>query len=283
MADPAFNIAGEPYVVAADLDGRGADSRIFMAAAIDEQEIREHFGEQIREAQHVGLADGKARAHVREHLGAITFSDKPVANPDPHIIALALLAEVQGRGLDILPWNEAARSLQERVNFMRGLDAAWPDLTDAALKASLMEWLLPMLPGIDAVHKIDVLSALQARVPWELRKHLDELAPTHLQVPTGSLVRIDYSDPRAPSIAVRLQEVFGLAETPRIGGNRVPITMQLLSPAQRPVQVTRDLASFWRSGYFDVKKELKGRYPKHYWPDDPLTAEPTRRIKRKKD
>ncbi|HEY0810486.1 MAG TPA: ATP-dependent helicase HrpB, partial [Longimicrobiales bacterium] len=264
VIDPAFNIAGEPYVVAADLDGRGADSRIFMAAAIDEQEIREHFGEQIKEAQHVGLVDGKARAHVREHLGAITFSDKPVTNPDPHIIALALLTEVQGRGLDILPWNEAARSLQERVNFMRSLDAAWPDLTDAALKASLMEWLLPMLPGIDAVHKIDVLSALQARVPWELRKHLDELAPTHLQVPTGSQVRIDYSDPRAPSIAVRLQEVFGLVETPRIGGNRVPITMQLLSPAQRPVQVTRDLASFWRSGYFDVKKELKGRYPKHY-------------------
>jgi ATP-dependent helicase HrpB len=283
IVDPRFGLAGEEYLVAAELDGRGRESRVFLAAMIREQDIREHFGEQIERQQHVTLENGKARAFLREHLGAITFKETRVAAPDTDVIANAILAEVQMRGLDALPWNESARSLQQRVNFMRSIDPAWPDLTDAALHDAVEEWLLPMLGGVQSLQQIDLLSALQTRIPWELSRRLDELAPTHLQVPTGSQIRIDYSNPDAPAVAVRLQEVFGMAETPRIGGKRVPITMQLLSPAQRPVQVTRDLASFWRSGYFDVKKELKGRYPKHYWPDDPLTAEPTRRTKRRSD
>jgi ATP-dependent helicase HrpB len=151
------------------------------------------------------------------------------------------------------------------------------------LMNTLDEWLTPMLAGVRSLQHVDLTAALQTLIPYDLNRQLDALAPTHLQVPTGSMIRIDYSDVNAPSVAVRLQEVFGMSATPRIGGDRVPITMQLLSPAQRPVQVTRDLASFWKSGYFDVKKELKGRYPKHYWPDDPLTAEPTRRTKRRND
>jgi ATP-dependent helicase HrpB len=124
--------------------------------------------------------------------------------------------------------------------------------------------------------RLDVNEVLLGALPWQLRSQLDHLAPTHITVPSGSSIHVDYSNPDAPVAAVRLQEVFGLRETPRLGGERVPLTLQLLSPARRPVQVTRDLASFWQSGYFEVRKELKGRYPKHYWPDDPLSAEPTR-------
>jgi ATP-dependent helicase HrpB len=165
---------------------------------------------------------------------------------------------------------------------MRMQDEQWPDLSDVALIDALDVWLAPMLAGVASFKDVDVMQALSNNVPWELRRSLDQLAPTHLVVPTGSHIRIDYSDPAAPSVAVRLQELFGLTATPRIGVNRVPVTMQLLSPARRPVQVTRDLASFWKKGYFEVRKELKGRYPKHYWPDDPLVAEPTRGVKRKR-
>ena len=147
---------------------------------------------------------------------------------------------------------------------------------------SLSDWLAPFVAGIrrlDDLTRLDLARILWTRVGWQLRPALDELAPTHLEVPSGSRIPVDYSDPEAPALAVRLQEVFGWTETPRIGGGRLPVTLRLLSPARRPVQITTDLASFWRDTYFEVKKELKGRYPKHYWPDDPLTAEATRRVR----
>ena len=283
IIDAHFNLAGEEFVSIASLDGRGRDSRVFIGAAISEAEIREHFADQIERVQNVELQNNKARATMREQLGALVLHESHVADADPDAIASALLQSVQERGLAVLPWTEEARSLQERVLFMRTLDDKWPDLSDAHLIDTMNEWLRPMLAGVTSLHNVDVVAALQTLLPWELTRHLDSLAPSHLQVPTGSMIRIDYSDPNAPSVAVRLQEVFGMSVTPRIGGDRVPVTMQLLSPAQRPVQVTRDLASFWRSGYFEVKKEMKGRYPKHYWPDDPLTAEPTRRTKRRSE
>ncbi|HEX6063696.1 MAG TPA: ATP-dependent helicase HrpB [Longimicrobiales bacterium] len=282
IVDAQFNLAGEPYVVAALLDGRGRDSRVFLGAPISEAELRAHFGEQIERTQHVEVRGEKARAVVREQLGALVLSEAQLAQTDPQALTSALLHAVRERGLESLPWTEEARVFQQRVAFMRNLDDLWPDLRDGTLMSTLDEWLAPMLAGATSLKDIDVMQALSNSVPWDLRRQLDQLAPAHLIVPTGSHIRIDYGDPAAPSVAVRLQELFGLTATPRIGGNRVPITMQLLSPARRPVQVTRDLASFWEKGYFEVKKELKGRYPKHYWPDDPLVAEPTRGVKRRK-
>jgi ATP-dependent helicase HrpB len=182
----------------------------------------------------------------------------------------------------MLEWSDAARLLRQRVAFARSLDPGWPDLSDAALLASLEDWLLPRLHGLrrrSDLARLDVHALLLDQLGWERRRQLDTLAPTHVEVPSGSRLPIDYADPAAPVLAVRLQEMFGLAETPRVGGGRVPLTLHLLSPAHRPVQVTRDLAGFWCGSYFDVRREMKGRYPKHPWPDDPRAATPTRRAK----
>ena len=169
-----------------------------------------------------------------------------------------------------------------RVAFLRRLDESWPDLSDTALLASLEIWLAPVLDKIsrrDHLARIDLDAALKALVPWDKQRTLDRLAPTHIDVPSGSRVPVDYANPAEPTLSVRLQEMFGLLDTPRVGGGKVPLTLHLLSPARRPVQVTRDLASFWANGYKAVKAELKGRYPRHYWPDDPLVAEPTARVR----
>lgn len=282
MIDPQFNLAGESFIVAAALDGRGKESRVFLGAPVSEAELRAHFAEQIERRKTVELHGDKARGVVREQLGAIVLAEMSASQIDDDVLAAALTAAVRARGLAALPWSEEARLLQQRVAFLRTVDAQWPDLSDEALLRMLDEWLAPRLAGVTSLQQVDMLSALEAQLPWPLRRQLDTLAPTHVEVPTGSRIRIDYHDPDAPAIAVRLQEVFGLEATPRLAGGRVPLTMQLLSPARRPVQVTRDLASFWRSGYFEVKKELKGRYPRHYWPDDPLVAEPTRGVKRRR-
>jgi ATP-dependent helicase HrpB len=165
---------------------------------------------------------------------------------------------------------------------MHRIDMTWPDLSDEILQSTLGEWLSPYLYGIKSLsdlQRLNLTTVFAAMLTWEQRQTLDEYAPTHLTVPSGQRLPLDYSDPEAPSLSVRLQELFGLAETPRIGQGKVPLTLRLLSPAQRPVQVTKDLASFWLTGYFAVKKDLKGRYPKHYWPDDPLQATPTHRVR----
>jgi ATP-dependent helicase HrpB len=183
-----------------------------------------------------------------------------------------------------LPWSEAARRIRERVAFLRLRDTAWPDLSDAQLDRTLHEWLGPRLDGVRRrpdIARLDLASALLSLVPGELRARLDALAPTHIVVPTGSRIPVDYGEPGAPVLAVRLQELFGLADTPSVAGGAVPLTLHLLSPAGRPVQVTRDLAGFWKSSYFEVRKDLRGRYPRHAWPENPLEAEPTRRARRR--
>jgi ATP-dependent helicase HrpB len=198
-----------------------------------------------------------------------------------------MLQGVRELGIGSLPWSRDARDLQARVAFVRGLGGGfdrWPDLSDAALGASLDAWLAPWLDGItrrEHLARVPLLDALLARLSWDERRELETQAPSHLAVPSGSRVRIDYLDESAPAVSVRLQEVFGLEATPRIGGGRIPITFKLLSPAQRPVQVTRDLASFWRGAYAEVRKDLRGRYPKHYWPENPLEAEPVRGVRRR--
>jgi ATP-dependent helicase HrpB len=196
-----------------------------------------------------------------------------------------MVDRVRKDGIHALPWDDAATRVRERITFLRALDPGWPDVSDQALMDSLDRWLEPRLGGLtrwDDLARVDLGGALLDLVGWERRGALDRLAPTHVVVPSGSRIPVDYGDPEQPVLAVRLQEMFGLTETPRIGQGAVPLTLHLLSPAGRPVQVTRDLAGFWRTSYFDVRKDLKGRYPRHHWPDDPLRAQPTRRIRPKK-
>lgn len=283
----AQTLATAPYIVAAELGEQRPEARVFLAAPLAPEELERHLGDQIEREEVVAWDDEAraVRAVRRERLGAIVLREAPLREPDPARVAAALADAVRRGGLAMLPWSDAARRLRERLAFLHRLDPdAWPDVADEALLASLDAWLAPRLYGLrrlDDVRRLDMAELLLEGVPWGQRAALDTLAPTHVTVPSGSRVPIDYADPDAPVLAVRLQELFGLAETPRVGGGRVPLTLHLLSPARRPVQVTRDLASFWRSSYFDVKKDLKGRYPKHYWPDDPLVAEPTARAKRR--
>jgi ATP-dependent helicase HrpB len=283
--DPHHNLAGEEFIVAAEVGGHGRDSRVFLAAPLPRAELERHFAGQVRTEQEVGWDAAAAVVRAREvrRLGALVLGERPLQQPPLERIAAAWLDAIRAQGLELLPWPDDARRLRERLAFLHALDpATWPDVSDEALLASLDRWLLPWIaPRTDAgaLRAIDPGQALWSLAGQDRRADVDRLAPSHIEVPSGSRVAIDYSDPAAPVLAVRLQEMFGLADTPRIGGGRVPVTLHLLSPARRPVQVTRDLASFWRSGYYDVRKDLRGRYPKHYWPDDPLQAEPTSRAK----
>jgi ATP-dependent helicase HrpB len=279
-------LAQSPYIVAVEVDDRRPESRIFRAAPIDEREIRTLFASQIVSEDTIAFDDAALAvvARRREMLGAIALRDVDLANPDPDAVRAALLEGLMTRGVAQLPWSDAARRVRARLAFLAHHDAAWPSVSDETLARELPTWLGPSLHGIRRVSdlaRVDLGEALLARLDWQQRGALDELAPTHLVVPTGSRIPVDYTDPDAPALAVRLQEVFGLTESPRVAGGRVPVTMHLLSPAHRPVQVTRDLAGFWRTSYFDVRKELRGRYPKHEWPEDPLSATPTRRAKRR--
>jgi ATP-dependent helicase HrpB len=284
--DAASALAAAPFVVAADIEGHGRNSRIHLAARLEAAELDRHFGGAIERDELVewDAGSGAVRALRRTRLGAIILAEAPWRDVDPERVADVLFEAVRTGGLERLPWSPAAARLRQRLAFLHAVDDRWPDVGDQALLERAGDWLRPFLAGLrslDELKRVDLGGALLSLVPWELRARLDSLAPTHLDVPSGSRVPIDYSDPSAPAVAVRLQEVFGMTETPLVAG--VPLTMRLLSPAQRPVQITRDLASFWKEGYFDVRKDLRGRYPKHSWPDDPLTAEATRRTRRRGD
>jgi ATP-dependent helicase HrpB len=275
----AQSLAREPFLAVADVDGAGREGRIHLAAPLDEQEIRDRFAEQLAVEEEIEWREGALVARRRERLGAIVLREATLADPAPEAVAEALLAAVEREGLALLPWSHAALDLRRRVAFLRAVDPAWPDLADEALLGSLRDWLGPRLAGVRSatdLARLDLRALLLSRLSWRQQAALDELAPTHLRVPGGARAAIDYSDPAAPSVSVRLQEVFGLAETPRVAGGRVPLTLVLLSPARRPVQVTRDLASFWLEAYHEVRRELRGRYPKHAWPEDPLRPRPER-------
>jgi ATP-dependent helicase HrpB len=283
LTDP---LAQAEWIVAAQIDDSGRDGRILLAALLDPEELLAHAAEQVETRDEIAWNDvtRSVTARRRTMLGALVLSDSALPAPDPERIAAALLEGIRRTGAGALPWSDAATSLRERMAFLHHHDAGWPDVSDTALSATLGQWLGPRLGGVrklDEVARVDLADALRAMLTWEQRRALDELAPERIEVPTGSRIAVDYSDPAAPTLAVRLQEVFGLTRTPLLA-HGVPLTMQLLSPAHRPVQVTRDLASFWRSGYFDVRKDLRGRYPKHHWPDDPLAAVPVRGPKRRK-
>jgi ATP-dependent helicase HrpB len=285
LDDPGV-LAGAPHLVIADLDGRSPQSRIYLAAPLDRVDLDEAFAADVEREDVISWdpSAGSVVAVRRERLGAIVLREGPLRDVDADAVASVVLdAIVRNDGLS-LRWSDAARQLRERVAFLRSLDALWPDFTELALLTTADEWLRPHLTGVRRradVEHLDLSDILRGLLTWEQRRRLDELAPTHVVVPTGSRIAVDYTNSSAPSIAVRLQELFGLADTPRIAGGVVAITLHLLSPAHRPVQVTRDLAGFWRSSYFDVRKDLRGRYPKHEWPEDPMSATPTKRAKRR--
>ena len=278
-------LAGRDFLAVAALDGAGPSARIFLASPLEEQALRATFADQIREVEFIAWDSREAavRARRQRRLGELVLDDAPLEAP-PDKIAAALLDGIRELGLSALPWTKDLRTLQARIAFVRRVDGEeWPDLSDTALLATMDNWLLAYLNGLSRQSHLDRLNladALHAQLTWQQRQALDRLAPTHITVPSGSRIPIDYSED-VPVVAVRLQEMFGLTQTPTVADGRVPLLIHLLSPANRPVQVTRDLASFWAGAYRDVKRDLRGQYPKHHWPDDPLTAIPTRRAKRR--
>jgi ATP-dependent helicase HrpB len=273
-------------LVAANLDAGRAEARIFLAAPVQAAALRAHLATHIVSADRVAW-DEQMQAVLacrEERVGDVVLERRPSTDVDPAVVAAAMLEGVRRLGLSALPWTADAREFQARVLALRHWfpNDGWPDLSDDALSVTIDEWLGPYVDGMtrrDHLARLDLLAILQARLDWSQRQRLDHEAPTHLVVPSGSRVRLHYVPGESPVLAVKLQEMFGLADTPRIAAGRVPVTVHLLSPARRPIQVTQDLRGFWERTYPEVRKELKGRYPKHPWPDDPWAATPTARAK----
>ncbi|MEV0259259.1 ATP-dependent helicase HrpB [Streptomyces sp. NPDC050732] len=272
-------------VAVADRPVGAGHARVLLAGHIDEDVARSAAAPLYSEGDEVAWGDGELVARHVERLGAVELAVRPLKKPDPRLVREALLTGLRQEGTALLQWSRGARELRERLAFLhRRLGAPWPDVSEDALHARADEWLEPELSRARRradLAGIDAGQALGRLLPWATGEagRLDELAPERLEVPSGSRIRVDYSDPEQPVLAVKLQEMFGLAETPRIADGRVPVLVHLLSPAGRPAAVTADLASFWRSGYRAVRADLRGRYPKHPWPEDPAAAEPTRYTK----
>ena len=283
--DPASPLAREPFLAVAELAGTAAQGRILSAAPITLAEIEQRFPDRIEARQEIvfDAASASLRGRRSRRLGAVALSDQPVpvvANDDT---VQKLAAGIAGLGIDRLPWTKSLQQWRNRVMFLRASEGEeWPDLSDAALAQIVNAWLAPALAAKTALGDItadELSTALRALLPWPLQRRLDAEAPTHFAAPTGSQVTIDYEAEGGPKIAIRVQELFGLDRHPAIAGGRVPLLIELLSPAHRPVQMTRDLPGFWRGSYAAVRAEMRGRYPKHPWPDDPIAAPATRRAK----
>lgn len=261
-----------------------ADAVIRAAAPIDEATAREAGANLLATVEDVAWRDGRLVARRVERLGAIELAAEPLARPAPERVTAAVRDGLRAAGLGLVPWPAAAVSLRERLAFLHAaLGEPWPDVSDEALLDRVAQWLGPDLQRVRSdrdLARLDTTSALRRLLPWPEAARLDELAPERVTVPTGSALRVDYSDPARPTLAVRIQEVFGWRGAPALAGGRVPLVLELLSPARRPAAVTADLAGFWRTGYPRVRAELRGRYPKHPWPEDPTTATPTTRTAR---
>jgi ATP-dependent helicase HrpB len=275
-------LAGSRLIVALDLDGGAREAKVRLAAQITESELRGLYADQIgwQEVCEWSRRERRVVARRREMFGALVLDDRIWKDAPPEAVARAMLDGVRELGL---PWTDAARRLQARVELLRAEGAELPDFSDEGLMARAEDWLLPHLAGVktvDGLKRLDLTNALRAALSWEEQQLLDRLAPAHFTTPMGRKVSIDYSG-EAPGIAVRLQEMFGVTQHPVIGPRRLPLRITLLSPAQRPVQTTMDLPGFWASSYADVRKDMRGRYPKHPWPEDPTEAEPTLRAKRR--
>ncbi|MBP1098195.1 ATP-dependent helicase HrpB [Bradyrhizobium diazoefficiens] len=279
------SLARAPYIAIGEMTGTAASGRILLAAQISEDDIERHFAEHIETVVEISFDRGAMalRARRKRALHAITLSEATLAVSPSEETARIFADGLIAAGLDRLPWSKAARQWRDRVMFLRKAEGdSWPDLSDDGLIARRDDWLVPALYDKIALKDIsagDLSDALMALLPWEMRARLDREAPTHFEAPTGTVLAIDYEAEQGPTIAVRLQELFGLNTHPSIAAGKVPLVLELLSPAQRPVQVTRDLPGFWRGSYAAVRSDLRGRYPRHPWPEDPANALPTRRVK----
>jgi ATP-dependent helicase HrpB len=283
--DPASAMAREPLLAVAELSGTAAQSRVLLAAPITLTEIEQRFAGSIerRDDTTFDAASGSLRGRRSERLGAITLAERPYAvTPGPEA-AKQLADGIVRLGLDRLPWTKSLQQWRDRVMFLRRAGSEeWPDLSNEALAGNADEWLVPLLNSkttLASVSADELSAAIGALLPWNLKRRLDAEAPTHFSAPSGSSVPIDYDAEEGPKLAIRVQELYGLDRHPSIAGGKVPLVVELLSPAQRPVQVTRDLPGFWRGSYAAVKADMRGRYPRHPWPDDPLKAPATRRAK----
>jgi ATP-dependent helicase HrpB len=284
------SLAREEFIVAVELDDREREARIDLAAPLTRALLERLFEAHIVTEARFGweVRSGAVLARRVRRLDALLLEDTQQPAADDERAVTAMLEGVRQLGIQALPWDAESRGLQARLEFVRALHrhdlTDWPASDDAALTASIEQWLAPYLAGItrrEQLARLPLTEALRARLSASQQRAIEALAPRELAVPSGSRIRIDYVDANAPCISVRLQEVFGLIETPRIADGAVPVTFKLLSPAQRPVQITRDLAGFWRSSYLEVRKDMRGRYPKHHWPDNPQQAVPTRGARRR--
>jgi ATP-dependent helicase HrpB len=282
--DAADPLAGEVFHVVADLQGKAQRARIASAAAVSEDDIRAALGSRIETRTASAFDPAKRAVRVREtaRLGAIVLSERMLPAPSGAIADLAMLDAIREHGLSLLTWSREAETLRNRLSWLhRGLGAPWPDVSDEALIAALDGWLLPFLHGEASFARLDpaaLHAGLMSLVPHDLQRRIAALAPTHFDAPSGSHVPIRY-DGEWPVLAIRVQELFGLDSHPSVAGGTVPLTLELLSPAHRPIQTTRDLPGFWRGSWADVRADMRGRYPKHVWPDDPLAAQATARAK----
>jgi ATP-dependent helicase HrpB len=289
--EPTAALSRAPYIAVAELTGTAMQGRILLAAPITQAEIEAHFADQIETADEISFDRGAMalRARRRKTLHAITLSEAPLALEPSEQTARIFADGLIAAGLDQLPWSKPIKQWRDRVTFLRAAEGEpsenpWPDLSDDALASQRETWLVPALldkTSLKAFSASDLSDALQALLPWALRARLDREAPTHFEAPTGTQLAIDYEAEQGPTIAVRLQELFGLTSHPSIARGAIPLVLELLSPAHRPVQVTRDLPGFWRGSYAAVRSDLRGRYPRHPWPEDPASAMPTRRVKPK--
>jgi len=279
------SLARAPYIAVGELTGTAASGRILLAAPLSQEEIESRFADHIETSDEITFdrAALALRARRKKTLHAITLSEAPLALTPSGETARILADGLMAAGLDRLPWSKSAKQWRDRVMFLRKAEGeGWPDLSDDALTANAADWLVPALHDKASLKEFsagDLSEALLTRLPWELRARLEREAPTHFEAPTGTMLAIDYEAEQGPTIAVRLQELFGLNTHPSIARGKVPLVLELLSPAQRPVQVTRDLPGFWRGSYAAVRSDLRGRYPRHPWPEDPASALPTRRVK----
>ncbi|HWF60130.1 MAG TPA: ATP-dependent helicase HrpB [Nitrospira sp.] len=285
-ADP---LVIEPFLVIADLDGGDQWSEINLAAPIAQKDIESLYPDRLIEEEEVTWDDSlrAVRAVRRQRLGAMILLEEAVSSPDANKIKDTLLQGIHKVGLEVLSFGHLLHQWRARVMWLRRIDdpqSEWPDLSDEALLQTLDQWLGPYLAGIttlDRVKRLDLTVPLHALLTHQQQRRLDRLAPTHIIVPSGSRLPIDYAQLESPVLAVRLQEMFGCKDTPRVADGKIPLILHLLSPAKRPVQVTQDLGGFWKRAYQDVRKELRGRYPKHHWPEDPIGAAPTAKAKQR--
>ncbi len=282
--DASQHLSRVSWLVVADLTGRAGAQRILSAAEVSEEDIRESLASQIESGQQVIYDPERKALRAREavRLGAITLSEKNLAAPSGEAADLGVVQAVRQYGLDILPWDKSALTLRRRLGWLyRGLGEPWPSMDDEYLLATLEDWLLPFLTGevrLDKISQSALMNGLRSLVPFDLQRQIDTLAPTHFTVPTGSNIAINYEGDE-PVIAVRVQELFGLTAHPSIVRDTVPLLLELLSPAHRPIQITRDLPNFWKGSWADVRTDMRGRYPRHVWPENPAEADPTRRAK----